>query len=99
MPEDFYAWQLGPVIPQIYTEYSIFSSANLPAQTQTLAFSQDDLNTIDYVLEQYAYSSTWTLVELSHKQDPWKYNYEIFGDRAIIPYETIKDYFNDYEGV
>ena len=72
--DDFYAWQLGPVIPEVYTEYSIFSSAVIPAQKQTQSFCQEDLDIINLALEKYAHESTWNLVELSHHQDPWKNN-------------------------
>ena len=97
--DDFYAWQLGPVIPDVYTEYSIFSSAVIPAQKQTQSFCQEDLDIINLALEKYAHESTWNLVELSHHQDPWKYNYEIFGNKSLIPYETIRSYFSENKGI
>ena len=77
--DDFYAWQLGPVIPEVYTEYS--------------------MDIINLALEKYAHESTWNLVELSHHQDPWKYNYEIFGNKSLIPYETIRSYFSENKGI
>lgn len=91
--DDFYAWQLGPVVPSVYTEYSIFSSFTLPAQKQNVRFSNEETCVIDAILQKYAYDTTWNLVELSHQQDPWKYQHEIFGDKALIPYESIADYF------
>lgn len=97
--DDFYAWQLGPVIPKVYYKYSVFSSAIIPSQLQTKSFDQADSIIIDEALEKYAYQSTWSLVDLSHKQDPWKYNYEIFGSGALIPYETIQDFFSANEGM
>ncbi|WP_317328373.1 Panacea domain-containing protein [Ruthenibacterium lactatiformans] len=91
--DDFYAWQLGPVVPSVYAEYSIFSSSALPAQKQTVFISNEDACVMDAILQKYAYCSTWNLVELSHQQDPWKYQHEIFGDKALIPYKSIADYF------
>lgn len=91
--DDFYAWQLGPVVPAVYSEYSIFSSCTLPAQKQVVPFSTEDARVIDTILQKYAYCTTWNLVELSHQQDPWKYHHEIFGDKALIPYKSIADYF------
>lgn len=91
--DDFYAWQLGPVVPVVYSEYSIFSSSTLPAQKQVVSFSTEDARVIDTILQKYAYCTTWNLVELSHQQDPWKYQHEIFGDKALIPYKSIADYF------
>lgn len=91
--DDFYAWQLGPVVPTVYAEYSIFSSSVLPIQKQSVSFSSGDIEVIDTILQRYAYQTTWGLVELSHQQDPWKYHHEIFGDKALIPYKSIVDYF------
>ena len=52
---------------------------------------------IDLTLKKYSRYSTWSLVDISHNQDPWKYNYGIFGDKALIPYQSIKDYFGGGE--
>lgn len=95
--DDFYAWQLGPVVPTVYAEYSIFSSSVLPIQKQSVSFSSGDIEVIDTILQRYAYQTTWGLVELSHQQDPWKYHHEIFGDKALIPYKSIVDYFGKGE--
>ena len=91
--DDFYAWQLGPVVPNVYAEYSIFSSSTLPSQKQFISFDQEDRCVIDAILQKYARYTTWNLVELSHQQDPWKDQHEIFGDKALIPFESIADYF------
>ena len=91
--DDFYAWQLGPVVPNVYSEYSIYSSSTLPVQKQVVPFGAEDACVIDTILQKYAYRATWSLVELSHKQAPWKYHHEIFGDKALIPYASIADYF------
>ena len=91
--DDFYAWQLGPVIPEVYSEYSIYSSSTLPYQNDYLVLSNDVSLIIDCILKHYAYRTTWDLVDLSHKEDPWKYTHEIFGDKSIIPYDSIKMYY------
>lgn len=91
--DDFYAWQLGPVIPSVYSEYSIYSSSALPVQTQDVSLNNEVTSIIDIILQKYAYYATWNLVEISHQQDPWKYHHEIFGDKALIPYKSIADYF------
>ena len=50
-------------------------------------------SSLDAILQKYARYTTWSLVELSHQQDPWKYQHEIFGDKALIPFKSIADYF------
>ena len=91
--EDFYAWQLGPVIPEVYNAFSMYSSSTIPVQKVILEIEAQVSQYINVILVKYAKRSTWDLVELSHRQDPWKYNYQIFGDKAIIPFKSIKDFF------
>jgi len=91
--EDFYAWQLGPVIPEVYNAFSMYSSSTIPKQELNISIDPQLVKHIEVVLLKYAKRSTWDLVDLSHCQDPWKYNYQIFGDRAIIPFKSIEDFF------
>lgn len=93
--DDFYAWQLGPVVPNVYYSYAMYSSLPLPDQTINIEIPEHEKNTINNILNKYARKSTWNLVDLSHEQDPWKYNYQIFGDKSLIPYQSIKDYFKE----
>lgn len=93
--DDFYAWQLGPVIPDVYSEYAIYSSSMLPIQENTVDFTDEVVETINQILLKYASKSAWTLVDISHSQGPWKHNYQMFGDKSLIPYKSIESY---YEG-
>ena len=92
--DDFYAWQLGPVVPNVYSDYAMYSSSHIPRQIVKREIAEDEKSIVDMALVKYANYSPWALVEKSHNQDPWKYNYSIFGDRALIPYQSIKDYFS-----
>lgn len=91
--EDFYAWQLGPVIPEVYNIFSMYSSATLPKQKLCHTIDPQMERYMDSVFWRYAGKSAWELVDLSHYQEPWKYNRQIFGDRAIIPFKSIEDFF------
>lgn len=91
--EDFYAWQLGPVIPEVYNVFSMYSSSTIPKQEINISIDPQLEKYIDMVLVKYAKRSAWDLVDLSHSQDPWKYNHQIFGDRAIIPFKSIENFF------
>lgn len=93
--DDFYAWQLGPVVPNVYYSYAMYSSLPLPSQNISIDIPENYENIIINILNKYARKSTWDLVDLSHGQDPWKYNYQIFGDKSLIPYKSIKDYFKE----
>ena len=93
--DNFYAWKLGPVIPSVYEEYRIYSSFVIPhfVVKELPVFGERDQEVIEYTLEAYSQYSTWDLVNLTHSQAPWKYSYEIFGNSALIPYESIERYF------
>lgn len=92
--DDFFAWQLGPVIPSVYREYSVFSSSQIPKQNQTyMQIQAKHAQILDAILNDYAKLSTWTLVKKTHEEDPWKYTMEVLGNNAVIPFETISDYY------
>lgn len=91
--DDFYAWRLGPVIPNVYSSFAMYSSFPLPSRDIDFQITDEHKEIIDNILRKYAYKSTWDLVDLSHQQDPWKYNYQIFGDKSLIPYQTIEQFF------
>ncbi len=96
--DDFYAWQLGPVIPEVYYEFAMYSSSEIPEQKSLIpSFPEEEKSLIDRVLSKYAVKSTWDLVDISHSQDPWKYNHQVFGDRSIIPYQSIENYYDGGE--
>lgn len=97
--DDFFAWQLGPVIPEVYYEFAIYSSSVIPKQQCSTTFSSEELAIIDQILLKYAPKSTWDLVDISHSQDPWKYNHQVFGDRSLIPYKSIENYFESGESL
>ncbi len=95
LDDDFYAWQLGPVIPSVYNSFAMYSSFPLPSRNICLQITDEHKIIIDRILSKYAPIPTWDLVDLSHEQDPWKYNYQIFGDKSLIPYQTIERYFKE----
>lgn len=97
--DDFYAWQLGPVIPNVYYEFAGYSSSALPKQQCSVFLSSEELSIVNQILLKYASKSTWDLVDISHSQDPWKYNHQVFGDRSLIPYRSIENYYESGESL
>ena len=90
--DDFYAWQLGPVIPHVYEKFAIYSAYSIPKQKREPIDQNDECN-CDLILKKYAKKSAWQLVEMSHHEDPWKYSYNIFGDKSKIPFSSIMEYY------
>lgn len=85
--EDFYAWRLGPVIPTVYEAFAIYTSYNLPVPKKTqqsVEISPKDQKFIEGVLNDYIDMPVWSIVEESHKETPWYYFYEIYGQSSKI---------------
>jgi len=89
--DDFYAWRLGPCVPDIYMDYSVYAGI-IPKQ-RDINTEIDHIELVNVILEQYAYFQTWYLVRRSCEEDPWKYTFQIFGDKSRIPFQTIADYY------
>lgn len=96
--EDFYSWRLGPVIPSVYDEYCVYSSFVIPqsvAKFMPKNFSKSEIYAMELALRKYNRYTTWELVDISCSQDPWKYSFQIFGDKALIPYKIMEEYFEE----
>lgn len=87
--EDFYAYKLGPTLPDLYAEFLPYASSSLPWQERSVNIDPNDQIKIDDVLAFYAPKDVWDLVDLSSKTYPFKYNFEIFGPLSIIPFECM----------
>lgn len=87
------AWEYGPVIPEVYSEYKIFGSSCIPAPRGfSDRFLTDQARSqINQMLDICSKYTTHELVELTHEQDPWKnaykksFNHEIT-NQAITSY-------------
>lgn len=106
--EEIEAWSFGPVVPEIYRKYKIFGRENIilninenfriffmePDESVNEEISVNDKDIINRVLEEASILPTVELVNISHKQDPWKNAYK--GENflgQIISKESIKKYF------
>lgn len=92
--EEIEAWDFGPVVPEVYREYKIFGSANIPVfvvgKSIRLGFEEERL--IDGIVDECAKYTASQLVEITHNQTPWMKAY-IPGMNRVISKEAIRDYF------
>lgn len=91
--EDFEAWANGPVCPQLYWCHKgkyVISSEDISADYSD-AFNDDQLETIDKVLEYYGNKEPYWLSELTHKEYPWKHAREGYapGERCSNVISTL----------
>lgn len=85
------AWQLGPVVPEVYYEFC--SYAGIPIN-KTFDCNVEDLkqkNILETIIEKYIDTSAYSLVEKTHQEGtPWSIIYNNgSGSKEIIPFELI----------
>lgn len=89
------AWDFGPVVPDIYRKYKIFGGGNIPTEEfDESTIEVNDKMHIAKLLNNSSKYSTIDLVELTHKQAPWKdvYNEYVM---AEITNDSIYKFFNE----
>lgn len=95
--EEIEAWDFGPVVPEVYQEYKIFGGANIPVIERSLGpviISSDDQELINGIVDECAQYSASTLVDITHRQFPWKNAYRR-GYSNVISKRSIQEYFEE----
>jgi uncharacterized phage-associated protein len=97
---DFQAWANGPVLPELYARHrGMFKvSANLFADANAGAVTDDERDAIDRVLGFYGDKTAQWLSNLTHQEGPWV---DARGDAAvgalsdaIITQASIHEYYS-----
>lgn len=95
--EEIEAWDFGPVVPVVYQRYKAYGGGNIPitrSLIRTMTISESDQYLIDDIVDQCAEYSASTLVEITHRQTPWKKAY-VPGRNRIISKHSIKEFFEE----
>lgn len=88
---DFEAWQYGPVNSEVYNYFKKYGRNEIPEMEGISRICDDDAKeTMNIVWRNYGSYSASELVELTHKQLPWKIAYE---NNTRITNNDIKQYF------
>ena len=90
--DDICAWQLGPVIPDVYYEFCAYAGRPITRKYNNDIITKEDQGRINEILDKYLFVAASTLVERSHqKGKPWDLVYQNGnGLRSIIPFDLIK---------
>jgi len=93
--EQIEAWQHGPVVPELYHEYSDFGSGNIPSPKDfdPSIFSKADIGLINDVYDHYAQFSAWKLRNMTHAESPWINAYKNSTCR-VITIEALRGFFS-----
>lgn len=94
--ENIEAWEHGPVVPSIYSEYKDYNNNPLPTPSASTTFFDDQyVRLLHTVGAQYGMLHPWTLVEMTHQEDPWKKSYGGKYSNNVIDQGLLKDSFKD----
>ena len=88
------AWDYGPVVAVVYTNYEKINQLALERGISDIAITPDEMDMILDVWEQYHTYNAKELVSLTHESGtPWSEVYQPGIKNAQIPSELMKQYF------
>ena len=91
--DNIYAWQLGPVVADVYFEYCSYGGVPIHTlQKKDSHISEPDKTTINELVKKYINDSVYKLVQKTHAPGkPWHIIYDNgAGNKKKIPLELIK---------
>jgi uncharacterized phage-associated protein len=97
--EDFQAWSMGPVIPELFSKHhGVFKlDKDFFGEEDPSALTASQRETIDIILRDYGKYNSYELSDMTHQERPWR---EARcgvppGDRSenIISKESMQDYY------
>ncbi|WP_122279709.1 Panacea domain-containing protein [Pseudomonas syringae group genomosp. 3] len=100
-PEDFQAWQHGPVIPTLYSEYKDYGWKSIAKEFPEQPSNLDDFisNELCDIVAAYGRFDGAALSTMTHREKPWiEARGELAedqGSRAVIEKKTMKTFFNN----
>lgn len=89
--EDIEAWEYGPVIRDIYTQFKEYGSDSIPRRQSDKKLDQQVEVILDATINTFGKLSTLELSDLSHNETPWKTTIR----NKAIDLGEIKSYFED----
>lgn len=98
--EEFQAWANGPVCPELFNSHrgKYKLDTEFLSDYSGYAFTQDQIETIEAVIEHYGEKSPNYLSELTHKERPWRETRDNIplGEpcNEIIPKELLQEYYS-----
>ena len=89
--QEFEAWTYGPVIPQVYYEFSIHVARPIRPTWPHKSNAKEPIKGIRKRIEEYVKKLPWELVQESHRDDgAWKKVYREYS-REKISHELIME--------
>lgn len=95
--DDIEAWVHGPVVPNVYYEYSAFKYNPINTKYEMPELDSEILEILNYVVNNYSKYDSKFLEEMTHNQEPWILSRDGLDPderpNKTIPKESIANYF------
>lgn len=94
------AWQHGPVVSEIYHDYSRFGDGIIAIPTQqdfTDHLTAQASEIVDFVIKKFGRIGAWALRNKTHQEQPWLSHYNEStqqADKQEITQRELTDFFN-----
>lgn len=89
--DEIEAWMYGPVVPCVFDTFTSKGKIGIEYNGDVISLKEEEETLFDKVYDVYMQYSAYGLMELTHKERPWKS--VPHGKGQIIPKELIKSYF------
>jgi uncharacterized phage-associated protein len=89
-PERIKAWEHGPVVPQVWKQYTGSGGSSLPVPDEKMDIDPETASFLDEVYDVYGQFSAWRLRELSHDEPPW---IEAFNGTGVVHNDAMRSFF------
>lgn len=100
-PEDIEAWELGPVVCDLWKEYKSFDEGQReivePLRGDSSKLNDLAIGCVDSVLDKYGSYPGSRLVDMSHEETAWIESYVEGQKRTKIPFSALVDSFRAKE--
>lgn len=87
--DEFEHWQYGPVVPDVYFEYSVNGASKIPSPEDYPPISNKFAKILNKVVATCNEFASSDLVERTHQEDPWKNT----SASETISNDSIKQFF------
>lgn len=91
--EEIVSWEHGPVVSEIYYEYSKYGGGAipLPENIDFESFTEDEKDLLNEVYKVYGQFSAWKLRDMTHQELPWKSTKR----NEVISHDLLIEYFKE----
>lgn len=95
--EKIEAWQHGPVVPELYHALKKYESSPIdpedPIFRVKLEFTEDQIEFLDEIYDNFARFSAWRLRDMTHSEAPW---IDAFEDKwqSEIAHDSLRNFYS-----